>query len=534
VSEDLNQPTFISGNHRVIAGRYVLEKEIGRGGMGTVWRASQLGVGNVVAIKFLSDQLSANEGLVRRFEQEAKVSLEVTHPGAAQLLDTGRDPKTGQLFIVFEYVEGEDLRARLSRDGALPFEEARDIALRVAEVLAAAHSRGVVHRDIKPENIRVRRDLGTTWVKVLDFGIDRFRPEVNEKLTAEGAIAGTPGYMAPEQVCAELVDGRSDLYALGLVTWEMMTGRAAFTSKAPAALLVDQLTTPLPLLQVAAPQRDFPELDAVLQTACAKEPDARYQTAKDFIAALKGVRTPPWSSRFGVPAAKREDRATPAAPLAELSVRRATQASKVERSPWPLVAVVLVVLSVLGGLGAAMRNRAGAATGTACPGSELYLPEVRDTPTAQLEARVAKSRLMPPSAQRKQLETLQATARGYAEDKRDCMYRLMLMAAVTSEQTVFSTTPELWGQTREVDQLRLLFLELPLRQRWTLKQRRDVLEQIDTLMIANLTKNGEGDEDHWRRQYYGIEVACEVTDEALEHLKTRRPSSCLNLSPRNP
>jgi hypothetical protein len=529
------QDTHVSGKHRLVNNRYMLEKPLGAGGMGTVYRALQLGVGNTVAIKFLNQTLSGDPGLVKRFEQEAKASLAVMHPGAAQLLDTGKDEKTGELFIVFEYVEGEDLRARLAAEGALPFDEARDIAMRVGEVLAVAHAKGIVHRDIKPENIRLRRDLGGTHVKVLDFGIARFRKETDARLTAEGSIAGTPGYMAPEQVRAEAVDGRTDLYALGLVTFEMMAGRAAYTSTAAATLLVDQLTRPLPTLGEVSPGRAFPEADAVLQKACAKDPAVRFQSAKEFVVALKGLPTPPWSSRARAAVAA-VNRATPLAVTPMPAVPPPQAPSK-----WPALVGLLGLLGLLGGglgYGAWKLSQSTAVTAlgaamSACPGSDLYKEELRALSTAELEKKVKASRLLPPSQASGQLETLQGTASSYAADKRECMYRLMLMGSVAAEETALRTTPELWGHTREVNELELLLLEMPLKQRWTVAQRKDLIRQIDELFVANLKKDGPEDETHWRRQYLGLELTCEATDEVLTQLNARRPSGCLNLTPRN-
>ncbi|MBE2250603.1 MAG: serine/threonine protein kinase [Myxococcus sp.] len=523
--------TFVSGNHRIIGGRYLLEKQLGAGGMGTVWKASQLGVGNLVAIKFLHEALSSDEGLVKRFEQEAKVSLEVTHPGAAQLLDTGRDQKTGQLYIVFEYVEGEDLRARLNREGALSFDEARDIALRVGEVLAAAHARDIVHRDIKPENIRLRKDLGGTHVKVLDFGIAKFRPEVNARLTADGAIAGTPGYMAPEQVRGEAVDGRADVYALGLVTYEMMTGLPAFASTSAPALLVDQLATPMPTLGGRAPGRAFPALDEVLQRACAKDPAARFQSAREFVEAMKALPSPPWSTRARAAVAV----ANRATPLFQPPAPAVATPPPPSRRP---LALGLALLGLLGGgatYGAYRLSRSALPSLVAapeCQGSDIYKPELRALSVEALEQKVANSRLMPPSASRRQLELLKSSATAYDPSKHECMYRLMLMGSVAAESTTIGATPELWGQTREAKELELLFLEMPLLQRWSVAQRRDVLAQLEATFIANLKQEAPGDEEHWRRQYYGLELTCEATDEVLEQLGAKRPSSCPGLQPR--
>nr|WP_315464105.1 protein kinase [uncultured Rhodoferax sp.] len=282
---------------QVVAGRYQVLRKIGSGGMGAVYLAKQIGVGNQVALKFLPAHLSDDAQLRRRFEREAALSLEVRHPGAAQLLDSGVD-SDGQLYLAFEYVEGEDLSALLDREGALSFEDAVGLTCKVAEVLAFAHAKGVVHRDIKPENIRVRRDLAGLHVKVLDFGIARLVDEVGTKLTIEGGVAGTPRYMAPEQIAAGTIDARTDLYALGLVLFEAITGREAFTRETTSQLMWAQLNEPVPAVVEVQPLRDYPALDAVIAQACAKEPAQRFASAQALVEALKALQAPQW---WGVP-----------------------------------------------------------------------------------------------------------------------------------------------------------------------------------------------------------------------------------------
>lgn len=280
----------------------------------------------------------------------------------------------------------------------------------------------------------------------------------------------------------------------------------------------------------------FPELDAVLQKACAKDPSQRYQTAKEFVQALKALPSPPWSSRAR-PAVAPAALATPAPQSPQAA------ATEVDTPPSkaPFIAAALALLALLFGGGAyglyrlaqagSLRITAVPAVGD-CPGIDVYKPELRALSTAELEARVSRSRLMPPSTAARQLDTLKGTARNYDPSKRDCMYRLMLIGSVAAEETTLSTTPELWGQTREVKDLEALFIEMPLKRPWTVAQRKDVLAQIDSLFVANLKKDAPGDEEHWRRQYYGLELLCEAADETLEQLKARRPGSCLDLSPR--
>jgi serine/threonine protein kinase len=274
---------------QIIAGRYRIISRLGSGGMGMVFLAEQLGVGNRVALKFLDPEPSEDESRIARFLQEAKVGLQVQHPGATQILDLGRD-ESMRLFMCFELVEGEDLREIIKREGRLRFGEARSIAVQVAQVLAFAHGRNIVHRDVKPENLRVRRDLGSTYVKVLDFGIARLLKDSGVRLTAEGMLAGTPRYMAPEQVKDETPDGRTDQYALGLVFFEMLTGAVAIGGKNITQILMHQMQTLIPPLAWVDAQLGNPDIDAFIARACAKEPAARFPTMADFIAALQALQ----------------------------------------------------------------------------------------------------------------------------------------------------------------------------------------------------------------------------------------------------
>ena len=280
---------------RTVAGRYEIVRKIGSGGMGAVYLARQVNVGNQVAVKFLPAELADDADLRRRFEREAALTLQVTHPGAAQLLDAGQD-EDGRLYLVFEFVEGDDLSTLLDRDGALAYDEAFAVTLKVAEALAYAHQKGVVHRDIKPENIRVRRDLAGLHVKVLDFGIARVTDEAATRLTVEGGVAGTPRYMAPEQITGGTIDARTDVYALGLVLFEMLSGRKAFDKKSPSQLMWAQLNEPVPLLRSVQPMRDHQALDAIIAKACAKEPGKRFGSMGDMIRALQEVPSPQWSA----------------------------------------------------------------------------------------------------------------------------------------------------------------------------------------------------------------------------------------------
>jgi serine/threonine protein kinase len=275
---------------QIIAGRYRIISRLGSGGMGLVFLAEQLGTaGNKVALKFLDPEPSEDDSRAARFLREAKVALAVQHPGATQILDLGQD-EAKRLFMCFELVEGEDLRELLKREGRLRFGEARSVAVQVGQVLAFAHERNIVHRDVKPENLRVRRDENGIHVKVLDFGIARLLKDTNVRLTAEGMLAGTPRYMAPEQVKDEPIDGRIDQYALGLVFFEMLTGAVAIGGKNITQILTHQLNTLVAPLAWVDPQLGNPVIDAVIAKACAKDPNDRFRTMSDFVAALQGLQ----------------------------------------------------------------------------------------------------------------------------------------------------------------------------------------------------------------------------------------------------
>ncbi len=534
------KPVLDGVEGRSVTGRYTKVRKLGGGGMGTVYLAEQTGVGNQVALKYLAPQLSHDEGLVRRFLQEGKVSLEVHHPGAAQLLDMGQDAD-GQLFLAFEYVEGQDVRELLEKEGRLPLEEARLIALRVAEVLAYAHDRGIVHRDIKPENVRVRRDLAMTHVKVLDFGIARLTQAGGAKLTREGGVAGTPRYMAPEQIQGAAIDGKADVYALGLLLFEMLSGQPAFSAENVAQLFHQQLTAPLPKLAVIDPRFEAPSLDLVLARACAKSPGDRFPDMKSFIAALQGAEAlgwPPPSADRTAPL--RRDLATP-------FPSSATAAPPPVASPVPPSAAhSRVPLAVglggvlLGGLlAAAVLLRpadsvapvvAAPAQPSGCPGLDLYDPSLTSLSVPELEQKVLESRVMMPSMAHQQLDTLKSTVMNNAPDKRDCMYKAMLVGSVAGEATTLRL-PQMWGMDKPPKELELMFFELPTRKKWGIAQKKAVLARIESLFIANLKKKIPEDGDYWRRMYFGIELRCEATDEALLELNAQRPDSCLNVSP---
>jgi serine/threonine-protein kinase len=264
---------------RVFSNRYELTHLIARGGMAQVYRARDRQLDRPVALKVLFPELSVDRAFVERFRREAQAAANLSHPNIVPVFDWGED--NGAYFIVMEFVDGRALSAVLREAGTLPPQQAATIGAHVAAALAFAHRHGVVHRDVKPGNVLITAD-GT--VKVTDFGIARAM-NTEESLTQTGAVMGTAAYFSPEQAEGHGVDSRSDIYSLGVVLYEMSTGKPPFTGDSPVAVaskhVRDQPVLPRdvnPSIPVA--------LEAVIMKAMAKSPDDRYQSAEELRADL--------------------------------------------------------------------------------------------------------------------------------------------------------------------------------------------------------------------------------------------------------
>ncbi len=282
-----------------LAGRYKIEALLGEGGMGAVYVAQHVGIRKRVAIKVLHPETSQNPELVARFEREAIAAAHVEHPHITAATDFGR-ADNGQFFLALEYLEGKRLRDVLG-DGPMPPLRAIHIVEQVTEALERSHQLGVIHRDLKPENIMlVSRAGDPDFVKVLDFGLAKVvpageaRPEGltgNKLVTQTGSIFGTPRYMPPEQCIGGITDGRSDLYSLGLVLYEMLAGTHPITAKSTLMIISHQLATATPPMKQIAPQVDVPAaLEAIVMRLTEKQPDSRFASATELLAALKAAR----------------------------------------------------------------------------------------------------------------------------------------------------------------------------------------------------------------------------------------------------
>jgi serine/threonine-protein kinase len=265
---------------RELDGRYVLERELGHGGMATVWLARDLKHERPVALKVLHPDLASSLG-PERFQREIKLAARLQHPHILTVYDSG--DSGGQLWFTMPFVEGESLRERLGQGRRLPLPEALRIAREAALALQYAHEHGIIHRDIKPENILLTRDGHTL---VADFGVARPADgEIATHLTGAGIVVGTPSYMSPEQASGDTdIDGRSDVYSLGCVLYEMITGQRPFVGPTARAVVAKQLTEPPPPIPSSAGVPD--SVRRAISTALAKEPSDRFGSAAEFAAAL--------------------------------------------------------------------------------------------------------------------------------------------------------------------------------------------------------------------------------------------------------
>jgi hypothetical protein len=280
-------------NARVLNDRYEIEAPLGRGGMATVYRGTDRVLGRTVAIKVLADRFAGDDKFVTRFRREAQAAAGLNHPNIVAIFDTGDHDDAH--YIVMEYVEGETLADLLNRDGALPPERAADISASVAAALEVAHQTGLVHRDVKPGNVMLTPERA---LKVMDFGIAR--AAADDTLTQTGTVLGTAAYLSPEQAQGLAVDARSDLYSLGCVLYEMLTGRQPFTGDSPVSVAYKHVNEePVPPSRVIPDVP--PELDAVTMRAMAKDPGDRFPSAQAMREALAAGAGVPAAVSVGTP-----------------------------------------------------------------------------------------------------------------------------------------------------------------------------------------------------------------------------------------
>ena len=315
----------------ILASQFRIVRELGAGGMGAVYVAEQLGMDREVVVKVMHADLTTGQKAVERFKREARAVAALNHPNIVMVFTFGQT-EHGQLFQAMELIDGRDLASEIKR---APLDEARALAVvdQVLQALIEAHSHGIVHRDLKPENIMLTARYGNPdHVKVLDFGIAKTmdRDADQPALTKEGAVFGTPRYMAPEQVRGRPVDQRTDLYPLGLVLYEMLTGAHPFGARAPLDYMVAHVNEP-----IAPPPGVSEATRALLAKALAKEPNERFQSAREMRDAV----------RAALP------RAAPA--KAVLAASRVTE----RRARWPWLALGVALLGGGVALALVLSNR---------------------------------------------------------------------------------------------------------------------------------------------------------------------------------
>lgn len=278
---------------QVLGDRYRLVSVLGEGGMGTVYLAEHVAIGKQLAVKVLASEFAQQDSYRRRFLREAQAISQIAHENIVDVTDFGVTPN-GSLYLVMELLQGENLADMLQTEGALAWSRAKAMILQVCRALHAAHEKGILHRDVKPENcFRIKRGANRDFIKVLDFGLAKIlgsQAGIETSLTGTGRVIGTAEYMSPEQIRGEKLDPRSDVYSVGVVLYEMMTGCVPFAADHYTLVLDQQLhAQPVPPRTVAPTADISAALESVIMQTLQKDPGHRYQSIRDLAEALASI-----------------------------------------------------------------------------------------------------------------------------------------------------------------------------------------------------------------------------------------------------
>ncbi len=368
---------------QVYSNRYEVVRGIARGGMSEVYLARDRHLDRPVALKVLTSALSRDPSFVERFRREAQAAANLSHPNIVAVYDWGQEE--GTYFIVMEYIDGHSLRDVLRAQTTIEASRAAGIGAEVANGLSFAHKAGVVHRDVKPGNVLIE---SSGQVKVTDFGVAR--ADASEALTQTGSVMGTATYFSPEQAQGLVVDGRSDVYSLGVVLYEMVCGTPPFSGENPVSVAYQHVREPVPSLRERRP--DVPAgLEQIIMTALEKDPNRRYQSADDLRADLLRVRRGReivGGPLTGVVTEVPSVGATAAGGAAgsRTAVAAVPTASPRKRNPWAIAAIVVLLLALVGGAAFLLTRQLGSTEGGGA--ADVTVPNmVTDPPTNILEAR---------------------------------------------------------------------------------------------------------------------------------------------------
>ncbi len=268
---------------KTIDSKYLIQSMLGEGGMAVVYKAHHTIMERTVVIKVMHGWLLSNDKSIERFQRECKVTAKLSHPNIVTVFDVGSLGGKAP-YLVMEFIKGEALADKIHRQGALPFTTTANIIIQMCRGLQEAHNFGVIHRDLKPDNVLLQdKSDRPDWVKIVDFGISHLVHEDGKRLTKTGRMVGTPEYIAPEQLKDRPMDMRTDLYALGIMIYEMLTGHVPFEGETAEAILMKHLMDDPPPMSKYKPEfKDGTPFDSIVQKLLHKEPDARYQTATEL------------------------------------------------------------------------------------------------------------------------------------------------------------------------------------------------------------------------------------------------------------